>query len=92
MHADTRTAASPSKSPPARYNYPKSSWPEFVTVRIAIVVRIWENGKDVGTVGLKRGVRLKVLNLDRNGILEVEFAEARCFVDHAATDFVEKLK
>lgn len=77
---------------PKRFDYPRSAWPEFVAVRIPTVVRIWEDGKDVGTVGLRKGVVLKVLGLDKDGILEVEFAGARCFVDHAATDFAAKLK
>lgn len=66
--------------------------PDTVRVRVPVVVRIWEKGRDVGTVGLTKGVRLRILSIDRNGILEVEFAGARCFVDHAATDFIERLK
>lgn len=71
---------------------PRPSMPEAVRVRVPVVVRIWEKGCDAGTVGLTKGVRLRILNIDRHGILEVEFAGARCFVDHAATDFVERLK
>ncbi len=79
--------------PPIDYSkMKKSSLPDFVRVRVEVVVKVYEDGKEAGTVGLKRGVKLKVVDIDANGILEVRFAGAKCYVDHVATDFVERLK
>lgn len=69
----------------------KSNLPAVAVVRIEVVVKVYENGEEVGSVGLKPGVKLRVVDIDARGILEVRFSGAKAFVDHAATDFVERL-
>jgi len=66
-------------------------WPEEVTTKVAIQVKLMADGKEIGSMLLPVGGKGKPMEL-KQGILKIEVLNARGEIAVTDTDFLENLK
>lgn len=68
-------------------------WPNRVTLRMDVSVKVVENGVDHGSITLSEGTRWWVLKVEPDGTLLIGGRNGTRFrVDQAATNFIESLR
>ena len=82
--------AAPNCRPFASFARDTRHWPEKVTLRLPVSVKLRErDGSELGDATLARGLVMDLIKVNPDGTLEVRRGSIICRVDHAATNFLE---